>query len=216
MEYKLYTFFRSSASYRVRIALNLKGIEYESVAVHLRKQDHRAPEYLRLNPLGLVPMLEHENHHIPQSLAIIEYLDERVPEPPLLPGDAHGRAIVRAMAQAVACDIHPICNLRVLEYLRSQLDVDEDGVNAWYRHWVAVGLEGLEGIVAAHRGAGPYCFGGHITLADVCLVPQLYNARRFSCDLTRYSHLLAVDAALQSHPAFAAALPERQPDAAPS
>ena len=215
MTYRLHTFFRSSASYRVRIALNLKGIAYESVGIPLRSQAHRTPEFLHLNPQGLVPLLEHSEHYIPQSLAIIEYLDERVPEPPLLPADVHGRAIVRSMAQGIACDVHPLCNLRVLEYLRRQLGVDEDGVNAWYRHWVALGLEGLEGAVAAHRGAGPYCFGAQITLADICLVPQLYNARRFNCDLMPFEHLRSVDAALSSHPAFAAALPERQPDAPP-
>ena len=214
MGYRLYTFFRSSASYRVRIALNLKGIDYTSAAIHLRNEEHRASTFVSINAQGLVPVLEHEGEHITQSLAIIEYLDELVPSPPLLPAEPRNRAIARAMAQVVACDVHPLCNLRVLEYLRGTFRIDEDGVYGWYRHWVALGLEGLEALVAEHGGRGPYCLGSEISLADTCLVPQLYNARRFGCDLTAYEHLLAIDAALEAHPAFAAALPERQPDAA--
>jgi maleylacetoacetate isomerase len=213
MAYRLYTFFRSSASYRVRIALNFKQISYESISKQLRRLEHRAADYLEVNPQGLVPALEHEGRHIPQSLAIIEYLEELEPTPSLLPNSPYDRAIVRAMAQIVACDIHPLCNLRVLQYLKNDLALDETQINDWYRHWVALGLEGLEGLVTQHGGAGPYCFGGDITMADVCLVPQLYNAQRFNCDLTAYPQLRAVAQALQGHPAFEAAHPDLQPDA---
>jgi maleylacetoacetate isomerase/maleylpyruvate isomerase len=213
MPFKLYTFFRSSASYRVRIALNLKQVDYESVGRHLRLKEHRSPEYLALNPQGLVPTLDHDGRYISQSLAIIEYLDEIVPEPRLLPDSAYGRAVVRSMAQVVACDTHPLCNLRVLQYLSGVLKHDEDTVKVWYRHWVGLGLEGLEGLVAQHHAAGPYCFGAEITVADVCLIPQLHNARRFECDLSSYPLLNAVAQALEEHPAFAAARPDVQPDA---
>ena len=213
MDYRLYSFFRSSASYRVRIALSLKQISYETISRHLRKLEHQTSEFLAVNPQGLVPALEHEGRYITQSLAIIEYLDELVPTPPLLPDSAYERAIVRAMAQTVACDIHPLCNLRVLQYLKKELALDDSQVNAWYRHWVALGLEGLEGLVKQHRSNGHYCFGSEITLADICLVPQIYNAKRFDCDMAPYPQLNAIAQALESNAAFAAAHPDIQPDA---
>ncbi|MDB6087978.1 MAG: maiA [Gammaproteobacteria bacterium] len=211
---KLYTYFRSSAAFRTRIALNLKGIVYESVAVDLRAaaSAHRKPAFLAVNPQGLVPALEHDGSTIAQSLAIIEYLDETHPDPPLLPKSPADRAQVRAMALAIACDIHPLNNLRVLNYLRSPLGQDEDTVSAWYRHWIAEGFRGLE--EDAKRVSGDRChmFGTTITVADVCLVPQMYNARRFKCDVEPYPTLRAICAHLEFLPAFANAAPEAQPD----
>lgn len=211
---KLYSFFRSSAAYRARIALNLKAISYEQVPVHFRKDggQHRLPGFLALNPQGLLPVLDDDGFVLQQSLAIVEYLDEAYPETPrLLPETVRDRAVVRAMAQMVACDLHPLNNLRVLNYLRTELDQGDDGVNTWYRHWVAANLAGLEEMVQRHGGS--YCFGDSVTLADICLVPQLYNARRFDCDLNPYPGLLAVDERLQALPAVAEAAPELQPDA---
>jgi maleylacetoacetate isomerase len=211
---KLYTFWRSSAAYRVRIALHLKGCSFESVSKTLGKGDHRLPDYLQLNPQGLVPALEDSGAVIAQSLAILEYLDETHPAPPFLPGDAIGRATVRGMAQAIACDIHPLNNLRVLNYLRGPLGVDEAGVTSWYRHWIAVGFAGLEELARRHSSNRRNLFGASVTLADICLVPQVYNARRFDCDLAPYPTLVAISTALESLPAFSAARPEAQPDAA--
>ncbi len=214
MSFTLYTYFRSSASYRVRIALAIKGIGYQAVGRHLRRAEHRTPEFLQMNPQGLVPVLEHDGRHFSQSLAIIEYLEELQPEPPLLPESPEDRATVRAMAAVVACEIHPLCNLRVLQYLREELGQDEDTVKAWYRHWVAEGLAALEATVAKHETAERrYCFGDRVTLADVCLVPQMHNARRFDCDLAPYPRLRDIDERLRSLPAFVEAQPDRQPDA---
>ena len=210
---RLYTYFLSSASYRVRIALNLKSLNYEPHTLHLRRKDHRSAQYLALNPQGLLPALEHDGRVIPQSLAIIEYLEEIQPVPSLLPGAAPERALVRSMAQAIACDIHPLCNLRVLIHLRREFGQDDDGVGRWYRGWVETGFGGLEQMVAAHSGDGLHCFGDTISLADVCLVPQMYNARRFKCDLARYPKLTAISSYLEQIPAFADARPEAQPDA---
>jgi maleylacetoacetate isomerase len=210
---KLYTFYRSSAAFRVRIALNLKGLTYESVPKHLRHAEHRKTEYLAINPQGLVPVLEHDGAVLTQSLAIIEYLDERFPTPPLLPRTPAERAQVRAMAQAIACEIHPLNNLRVLDYLREVLGQDDDGVNRWYRHWIAEGLRPLEELVRRQSGDGQYCFGNAVSLADVLLVPQMYNARRFKCDLTPFPTLVKISAHLEQLAAFAAARPEAQPDA---
>ncbi len=209
---RLHTFWRSSAAYRVRIALALKGLEFESVARHLGRAEQSSAEYLALNPYGLVPLLEDDGFAIGQSLAIIEYLDETHPDPPLLPKDPRARAEVRATALAIACDIHPLNNLRVLNYLRGPLAQDTSGVEAWYRHWIATGFEGLEAAARA-RAAGPCLHGDSVSLADVCLVPQMYNARRFHCDLSPYPTLVAIDAALRGLAAFAAAAPERQADA---
>ncbi len=211
---KLHGYFRSSAAYRVRIALNLKKLPYDAVAVHLVRGggEQHAPSFQALNPQELVPVLEDEGRVLTQSLAIIEYLDEIHPHPALLPPDAAGRARVRALALLVACDIHPLNNSRVLNYLKRDLGVDEAGVAGWYRHWVGLGLAALEQSVA-RGGAGRFCHGDQPTLADICLVPQLFNARRFECDLAGFPRLLAIETACQALPAFIDAHPSRQPDA---
>jgi maleylacetoacetate isomerase len=210
---KLYTFFRSSAAYRVRIALNLKGADYESIAVHLRSKAHRGDDYRALNPQALVPALDDDGVVIPQSLAIIEYLDETIVAPPLLPESPADRAIVRSMAQLIAADMHPLCNLRVLIYLKDVLGQSDDDVNAWYRHWVAEGFGSLEVMAARYATDGRACFGSTVTLADICLVPQYFNAQRFDCDLAPYPTLATINAALIQRPEFAAAHPAEQPDA---
>ena len=212
---KLYGFFRSSASYRARIALAVKGIDYEAVPVDLRApaSAQRRPEFLELNPEGLVPVLVDGRTTVTQSLAIIEYLDETYPEPPLLPAAPAERAQVRALTLAIACDIHPLNNLRVLNYLREPLGRDEAAVNAWYAHWVARGFAALEAEVARLGGDGRHMFGGTVTLADVFIVPQMYNARRFKCDVAPYPKLRAICAHLESLPEFARAAPEAQADA---
>lgn len=211
---KLHDFWRSSAAYRVRIGLNLKGMAAERAYVHLRQDggQQKLAAYRAVNPQGLVPTLETDAGPIPQSLAILEYLDEVRPEPPFLPADAYGRARVRGLAGLIACDIHPLNNLRVLLHLGDALGQDEAGVNAWYRHWVAEGLAALERELAA-GAAGRYCWGDAVTLADICLVPQVYNARRYDCDLGPYPNVVAVADRLNAHAAFADAAPERQPDA---
>jgi len=211
---KLHSYFRSSAAYRCRIALNLKGLAYQTVPVHLLRDggEHNAPAYRALNPQGLVPVLEHAGHIITQSLAIIEYLDEIQREPPLLPGDAASRANIRAFALAIACDIHPINNLRVLNYLKGPLRQDQAAVDRWYRHWVEMGLAACERMLP--QGESRFCFGDQPTLADVCLIPQIYNARRLSGDLAQMPCLVAIDATARALPAFAKAAPEAQPDAA--
>ena len=215
MGLRLYTYWRSSAAYRVRIALALKGLEYESVPRHLLRDggEQRRPDYLAVNPQGLVPALEDDGVIVTQSLAICEYLEERFPAPALLPAAPRDRAAVRAMALAVACDIHPLNNLRVLQYLRSELGQDDAGVARWARHWIASGFEALEQLVARHSGDGRHCFGSSVTLADVCLVPQVANARRVQLDLAPWPRILAVTGHLESLPAFAAARPDAQPDA---
>lgn len=210
---KLYNYFRSSAAFRVRIALNLKGVPYESIPKVFIRNEHRAADYLALNPQGLIPALETDGAVVSQSLAIIEYLNDKYPEPALLPADPLGRAHVRSMAMAVACDIHPLNNLRVLGYLRQNFAQDDAGVERWYQHWIAVGFQGLEAQVQRHTTAQRYCFGDSVSLADVCLVPQVYNARRFHTDLTAFPTLLAISTHLESLSAFAAARPEAQPDA---
>jgi maleylacetoacetate isomerase len=212
---KLYTYFRSSAAYRVRIALNVKGLSYESVSKDLRNQagEHRRSEYLSLNPQGLIPALEHEGRVLSQSLAIVEYLDERFPEPPLLPRGPADRALVRALALGVACDMHPLNNLRVLNYLRDELKQDEDSVNRWYAHWVAEGFRGLEEMAKRSSGDCRHCFGSAVTVADIFLVPQMFNARRFKCDVSPYPTLVSIASHLEQLPAFHAARPDAQPDA---
>lgn len=211
---RLYSYFRSSAAYRVRIALNLKELPYDYVPVHLMQGGggQFTPEFRHLNPQGLVPVLEDGGQVLTQSLAIIEYLDELHPEPPLLPSDAAGRARVRSLALHVACEIHPLNNLRVLQTLKRDFGLDEAATRRWYRHWIRTGLDALEARLA-EAPQGRFCHGDVPGLADICLVPQLFNARRFDCDLAPYARLLAIDAACQALPAFAAAHPARQPDA---
>ena len=210
---KLYTYFRSSAAYRVRIALNLKKVAYEAVPIDLRPGEHRRPEYLARNPQGLLPALDDGGGAIGQSLALIEYLDETHPNPPLLPRSPHDRARVRSMALAVACDMHPLNNLRVLNYLRSPLGQDEAAVDTWYRHWIAEGFRGLEEEAKRASGDGRHMFGAQVTLADVCLVPQMFNARRFKCNVEPFPTLRAICAHLETLPEFARAAPDAQPDA---
>jgi maleylacetoacetate isomerase/maleylpyruvate isomerase len=212
---KLHTYFRSSAAYRVRIALNLKGLQTEMSPVHLLKDggEQFGATYDALNPQHLVPTLEDDGMVLTQSLAIIEYLDETHPMNPLLPGDPRGRARVRSLSQAIACDIHPINNLRVLKYLSDKLGVSPEQKNEWYRHWVMLGLAAFERQLARDAGTGRFCHGDTPTMADCCLVPQLYNARRYECDLTSFPTLVAVAERCEALPAFADALPERQPDA---
>jgi maleylacetoacetate isomerase len=204
----LHDYFRSSASYRVRIALNLKGVDYESRPVDLREGEQKAPSYRALNPQGFVPMLEIDDHRITQSLAICDYLDDRFPNPPFLPDDANDRAHVLAMALTVACDIHPLNNLRVLKYLSGPLHQPEEARDKWYAHWVTEGFEALEALAAPR--AGGFLFGSRPTLADVCLVPQIYNARRFDVPLDSYPTLLRADASANALPAFADAHPDKQ------
>jgi maleylacetoacetate isomerase len=212
---KLYGFFRSSASYRARIALNFKGIAYENVEIDLRAgtSAQRSEEFLALNPEGLVPVLVDGGHAISQSVAIAEYLEETHPTPALLPRPPLERARVRALTLAIACDVHPLNNLRVLNYLRAELNQDDAGVDRWYAHWIARGLGALEQEVRATSGDGGHMFGTGVTLADVFVVPQMYNARRFKCDIARYPTLNSICAHLESLPAFAGAAPDAQPQA---
>jgi maleylacetoacetate isomerase len=211
---KLYDYFRSSAAYRVRIALNLKGVAPERVFVHLRHGAQRADDYLAVNPQGLVPALATDAGDVlTQSLAIIEWLDETHPRPPLLPADAASRARVRSLAQAIACDIHPLNNLRVLNYLTGTLGATDAQKDGWYRYWCDVGLEALETRLSRERSTGTFCHGSEPTLADICLVPQLANARRVDLDLAPYPTLLRIESACAALPAFADAAPARQPDA---
>lgn len=204
----LYDYFRSSAAYRVRIALNLKGIEYDQRPINLAEGAQKAESYRALNPQGLVPMLEIDGHRLTQSLSIMVYLDQVYPDHPLMPRDPVDGAHVRSLALAIACDIHPLNNLRVLKYLRGPLGVNEDAKDEWYRHWVVEGLAALEEM--ARPRAGAFLFGDSPTIADVCLVPQLYNARRFSVPLTDYPTLRRADETASAHAAFAAAHPDRQ------
>lgn len=202
----LYDYFRSSAAYRVRIALNLKGLDYDSVTVPLLENAQRAEPYLAKNPQGLIPALQDGDVLLTQSLAICEYLDETYPEPALLPCEPYARAQVRALALSVACDIHPLNNLRVLRQLESQFGADQTQKNLWYRHWVDVGLSALEQQVQPTHGQ--FCFGDTVSLADIALVPQLYNARRFECDMSHYPTLVAIEQHCLTLDAFARATPE--------
>lgn len=209
---KLYSYFRSSAAYRVRIAFNLKGLSYETVPIHLQKEGGQQlkPDYRAVNPQMRVPTLKLDSGELlTQSLAIIEYLDEVHPQPALLPRDPVDRAKVRALAQLIACDIHPINNLAPLRYLKNELGQDQAKIDAWYHHWVLAGFDALEAMVQP----GPYAFGVDVTLADICLVPQVANARRLKVPLERFPKLVAIDAACAALPAFQKARPENQPDA---
>jgi maleylpyruvate isomerase len=213
--FTLYTYARSSAAFRVRIALNLKGIRPDYRFVHLLKdggQQHGAG-YAKLNPQELVPTLVHDGHTIGQSLAIMEYLDEIQPEPPLLPKDALGRARVRQLAYVVACDIHPVNNLRVLNYLRDPFGHGQDDVTTWMTHWIDLGLAALETMLERSPETGRFCHGDAPTLADICLAPQMTNARRGKTDLDRFPILKRIEAACYELPAFADAVAQRQPDA---
>jgi len=210
---KLYTYFRSSAAYRVRIALNLKGLAYDSVPVHLTRDGghNRKPEFRAINPQMRVPALASDQGEILiQSLAIIEYLDELNPEPPLLPSDPLDRAKVRALAQIIACDIHPLNNVAPLRYLKNQMGQEQSKIDAWYHHWILEGFEALEAMIF---GSGPYCCGAQVTLADVCLVPQVANAQRFKVPLDAFPLILAANDACLKLAAFDKARPENQPDA---
>jgi maleylacetoacetate isomerase len=204
----LYEYWRSSAAYRVRIALKLKGVDYESRPIDLREGTQNSAEFRAVNPFGLVPMLEIDGHQLTQSLAIITYLDTRFPSRPLIPAMAAERAHVTAMALAIACDIHPLNNLRVLKYLKTELGHSQDEVDDWYRHWISAGLPALE--IQAKPLSGAFLFGDNPTGADVCLVPQLYNARRFDVPLDNYPTLLRAEENANKLEAFAAAHPDRQ------
>jgi maleylacetoacetate isomerase len=209
---KLYNYFRSSASFRVRIALELKGLAYDYLPVHLVKGEHKQDQYTQVSASQLVPTLETDDGQLlSQSMAIIEYLDETRPEPPLLPRDALGRARVRALAQLIACDIHPLNNLRVLKYLTREMKVDEATKNAWYRHWVRDGLEKFERELA-RLPAGTYCYGDTPTLVDCCLVPQVFNGKRFDVDFGGLTRTMAAFEACMRHPAFQRAQPSSCPD----
>lgn len=216
---KLYSYFRSSASYRVRIALNLKGLPYETVPVHLLKDGGQqfAPDYLKLNPDAVVPALidDSAGHAavLTQSLAIIEYLEETHPTPPLLPQDPLDRAYLRSLALTIACEIHPLNNLRVLRYLMRELKIGEEDKNAWYRHWCEHGLASVETLLAKDRRTGTFCYGEAPTLADCFLIPQIANAQRMNCDLSRMPTIMRINDACLALDAFAAASPARQPDA---
>ena len=212
---KLYNYFRSSASFRVRIALALKGLSYDYVPVHLVKSEHLKPPYDSMLPSQLVPALEDDGELLTQSLAIIEYLDETHPEPPLLPADALGRARVRALALDIACEIHPLNNLRVLRYLVHEMKLSDDQKNTWYRHWVETGLETVERQLAAHPSSGRFCHGDTPTVADVILVPQIFNAQRMECRTDHVPQLMRVFAECMKLDAFQAAQPSACPDAAP-
>jgi len=209
---RLYSYFRSSAAYRARIALNLKGIAYETVSVHLVKDGghNYRPEFRAINPQMRVPVLvTDQGDRLIQSLAIIEYLDETHPEPPLLPKDPIGRAKVRALAELIACDIHPLNNTSPLRYLKNTMDQEQSAIDTWYHHWILAGFEALEGLIAA----APYACGETVTIADICLVPQVANARRLKVPLDKFPKIVAVDAACLKLPAFDRARPECQPDA---
>jgi maleylacetoacetate isomerase len=209
---KLYSYFRSSAAYRVRIAFNLKGLSYETVPIHLQKEggQNLKPEYRAINPQTRVPALKLDSGELlTQSLAIIEYLDEVHPRPPLLPPDPVDRAQVRAVAQLIACDIHPLNNVAPLRYLKNELGQDQAKIDAWYHHWVLAGFDAIETMVRP----GPYAVGADVTVADICLVPQVANARRLKVPLERFPKIVAIDAACVTLPAFQKARPENQPDA---
>jgi maleylpyruvate isomerase len=211
---KLYTYFRSSASYRVRIALAYKGLAHDAAYVNLPKGEHQGDAFRAVNAQALVPALEDGGRILIQSLAIMEYLDEVHPEPPLLPKGALDRAYVRAAAQITACEIHPLNNLRTLKYVKRSYKLDDEGVNTWYRHWIAAGFAMLEGYLVREGRAGRFSFGDMVTIADCCLVPQVLNAQRYECDLGPYPTIVRIFGECMKLEAFAATQPAKQPDAA--
>ena len=210
---KLFTFYRSSAAFRVRIALLLKNIEYEAVYVHLRNNEQKVPSYAALNPQKFVPSLIEGPDVLNQSMAIIEYLEEKYPDPPLLPADPLERARIRSIAGLIACDIHPLNNLRVLEYLKNEAAMPQEKIDAWYQHWVFEGFSALEAMLLKSERTGSFCHGEHPSLADICLVPQVYNANRMKVDMSPFPIISAINDACMGLPAFASAAPEAQPDA---
>jgi maleylacetoacetate isomerase len=214
----LYDYWRSSAAYRVRIALHLKGLAFEQRPVHLVRDggEQHAEDYRRLNPQGLVPTLAHGDKVLTQSLAICEYLEEVFPEPALLPADPAQRALARALAQIIACDVHPLNNLRVQNYLKGELGATAGQAQDWMQHWMALGFQAFEARLQAQEDTGPFCLGARPGLADAFLVPQVYNAERFACDLSPYPRLRGIVAQCRALAAFAAAAPEQQPDATPA
>ena len=212
MALKLYGYFRSSAAFRVRIALNLKKLDYENAAIHLRRNDQTKPDYRAVNPQGLVPTLDDGGRTLIQSLAIIEYLDEVYPDPPLLPSHPAERARVRALAEIVACDIHPINNLRVLRYLTHSLDHDETAIATWYNHWIDAGFHALERLLVGDPRTGTFCHGEAPGIADIALVPQVVNAERYRLALAPYPTIARIHQSCMALEAFATAHPDRQPD----
>ena len=213
--FALYGYFRSSAAFRVRIALNLKGIAADLRFVHLLRgggEQHSA-DYKALNPLGLIPALAHDGHTITQSLAIIEYLDEIAPEPPILPRDPYGRARARELAYIVACDIHPVNNLRLGLHMKEKFSAQDDDIAHWHRHWIRIGFDALETMLASSKDTGAFCHGDAPTIADICLIPQVFNARRVKLEVDHWPTIARIEAHALTHPAFAAALPANQPDA---
>jgi maleylacetoacetate isomerase len=210
---KLYTYFRSSTSYRVRIAMAYKGIGYEPRFVSLPKAEHTTSEYKAVNPVGLVPSLDLDGRILTQSLAIMEYLEEVQPEPRLLPKDPFDRAYVRALSQIIACEIHPLNNLRTLNFVRDTYGQDKEGLNRWYRHWIAEGFRMMEDLITREKRYGKYSCGDQVSMADCCLVPQVANAQRYQCDLSAYPTVMRIHEALIGLPAFVQASPEKQPDA---
>lgn len=213
---ELYTYFRSSAAYRVRIALNIKGLDYHSHFVHLIKDggEQHSESFRQLNPQGLIPALQtgEDENPITQSIAIIEYLDEIYPSPPLLPDTPTARAMVRSLALMVCCDIHPLNNLRVHAYLKGVLDIDDTARQSWYQHWVTDGLAAIESRLTASGHDSPYCYGNSPSLADLCLIPQIYNAIRFECDISNFTTLARIYSNCMALEAFSNAAPENQPD----
>jgi maleylpyruvate isomerase len=210
---KLYGYWRSSAAYRVRIALNLKGLPYETASINLAKGEHGQADYGQINPQGLVPVLEVDGDRVFQSLAIIEYLEEKHPEPALLPRDASGRARVRSLALIVACEIHPLNNPRVLNYLTGTFIISDEQRLTWYHHWIKTGFRALETRLATEAGGGRFCHGDSPTMADMALVPQVANAVRFNVDLSTYPNIRRINDACQKLEAFQKAAPQNQPDA---
>lgn len=209
---KFYDFYMSNAAYRVRIALKLKGLQAEQIIVDLVADEHRAPWFEELNPQRLLPILEDDGITVAQSLPILEYLEETYPEPALLPPDAAGRAWVRSFAQSIVSDMHPLNGRRVRRYLADSIGASPEHLDGWYRHWIATGLNGLEGMLEARENPGPFCHGATPTIADTCLVPQVYNAQRFGCDTAPYPLILDIVEACNAMSAFSGSVPEKQPD----